>query len=86
MQGRSAQPDRLQELDRRCLKRLCQFIQRHDCRIAVTALQTAQILLAEPGAFFHLLLGQPLLLPQAGKILPDKSFHVHAGTVTTYTL
>ena len=65
---------------------LCEFIERHDSRIPTPVLKAAQILLAEPGARFNLLLGQATDPTQAGKVPPDQLAHIHARLVAVYTL
>ncbi len=65
---------------------LREFKKRHNGWIALTAFQAANVLLAEPRAFLHLLLSEPLLSPNAFKIAPDQRSHVHARTLAIHAL
>lgn len=59
-------------------KRLREFIERDDCRIAPPLLKAAQILLAKTGTRLDIFLCQALLPTQAGKIPANKFAHIHA--------
>lgn len=67
-------------------ERLSEFIQCDDGRVALPLLQTAEILLTEPGPRFQLFLSQSFLAAQARKIPPHKPAHVHAQTLPLYIL
>ena len=55
-----------------------QLVERNDGWIAPTALEAAQILLAEARTLLDLLLGQTLVSTQAREISADQFTHVHA--------
>ncbi len=58
-----------------------QFIQRDHSRIPPPPLQTAQILLADPGTRLNLFLRQAPSLAQPGKILSHQLPHIHAACI-----
>lgn len=60
--------------DTQCLG---EFEYGHNGGISLSALKTAQVLLAEAGGRFHLLLRQAAFAPKACKISTDKHSHVH---------
>jgi hypothetical protein len=57
---------------------LCELQKRHDRWITPAPLQAANVLLAEPRALLDLLLGQALVLTDAGKVSAHQLAHVHA--------
>jgi hypothetical protein len=62
-------------------ERAGEFIQCNDGRISASALQAAQILLAETGASLDFFLGKPFLPSDARKISADQRSHVHARKI-----
>jgi len=67
-------------------KGLCQLVQRNDSRIPPAPLKAAQILLAKPGSFGELLLGQAFLLPDLFDVPADQLAHIHALRSAEYIL
>lgn len=67
-------------------ERLGDFIKRDDGRVSLTPFETAQILLAEAGTRFHILLRQALFPTEAGEISADQLAHIHALKITVYIL
>lgn len=67
--------DQFNVRDAECLG---QFVKSNHGRVPSTALETAEILLAEAGARFNFFLGQVFLPTQAGKVPADQFAHIHA--------
>ena len=67
--------DKLDVADAQCAG---EFQKRHDRWIAPAALQAAKVLLAKPRTFLDLLLGQALVLTDAGKVSAHQLAHIHA--------
>lgn len=67
-------------------KRLGNFIKRDDGWVSLPPFETAQILLAEAGTRFNILLRQALFPTQAGEISADQLAHIHALKITVYIL
>lgn len=65
---------------------LGEFVDGHHGRVALAALKAAQVLLAESGLCFDLLLRQAAFAPEACKIPAHKHPHVHAGLLAEYAL
>ena len=75
---------RRDQILRRRLQGLSQFQQRPDGRIAGSALQAADVLLAAPGFLRKLLLSQATGEPEVLHIPPDQLPHVHADWLDGY--
>ncbi|SEE65509.1 hypothetical protein SAMN05519104_6914 [Rhizobiales bacterium GAS188] len=58
----------------------------HDCRIAETAFEIADILLCHARNLSELLLSEPFFPSQPRKVTADQPAHVHARNLTSYTL
>lgn len=69
--------DQIDMADAKRLGHLCQHL---DGRVALATLQAADILLADTGAFGHLLLSKPTLFAQARKIPAEQLADVHERT------
>jgi hypothetical protein len=65
-------------------ERLSQFVESDDRGIPLSALQAAQVLLADTGTLFDLLLRQTLLAPEASKIATNQFAHIHAIWIAVY--
>jgi len=76
----------LHQIDMTDAKCLRQFVKRDNSWISPSTLETAQVLLAEPGTSFDLLLRQAARSTQASKVAPDQLAHIHAQLVAVYTL
>lgn len=59
---------------------LSQFEQRDHSRVASSAFETTEVLLAKARALFDLLLGEPFHPTQPGEVPANKFAHVHAHT------
>lgn len=69
--------ERRQQVKMADTERLGEFEYGHHGRIALAALKTAQILLAETGLRLDLLLGQAEFAPDAREICAHNDAHVH---------
>jgi len=69
---------RANQIDMADAQRQREFVKRYDGRIAPTALQAAEILLAEARTLLDLLLSQALIPTQAREISANQFTHVHA--------
>lgn len=70
----------LDQFDMADVKRLCQLKQGNHCWITPAAFETAEVLLAEAGTLFDLLLSQPFLPTQTGEIPANQLAHIHTQT------
>jgi hypothetical protein len=77
---------RLNEFNVRHRQSLRKLIQGNDCWITQAAFKAAEILLAESGARFDLLLRQPLCPAQSREIPTNQFAHIHTQQVAIYTL
>lgn len=62
------------------------FIQGDDGGVSLPSFESAQILLAEAGARFHILLCQAFFPTEAGKVPADQLAHIHARKINVYIL
>ena len=70
---------RSDQVSRSAAKRLRQLEERYHRRVPQAALEIGQILLAMPGEFFELLLGEAALPADTRKIPSDELAHIHAA-------
>ena len=78
--------DDRQQVEMADFQRHGELMNGHDCRISPSVFQTAQILLAEAGPRFHILLCQAFFPTEAGEIPADQLAHIHARKITVYIL